>query len=214
MELTKQQIDHRLEKNGIKYWDVRIELLDHVVSDVEKRTNLGEKFEDAIYHSFVSLGFNGSFKSLVERRKKLCIKLNKKIVKREIKTFFTSPKTICIYILFLAVFYIFADEKLLGKIFLIAFLVIFCLVTIFGLINYKKVFKSVSLLGSFRFLTFLLSTLNAALFFPKFFGIEKLPTIYFSIFIAVLFPLIYVGYKTFFDSYLKTNRMYLKLMEE
>lgn len=40
MELTKQQIkyiDHRLENDGIKYWDIRIEMLDHVVSDVEER---------------------------------------------------------------------------------------------------------------------------------------------------------------------------------
>jgi hypothetical protein len=213
IELTKEQvqyIDRRLENEGVIYWDVRIELLDHVVSDIEKRTNLAEKFEDAIYPSFVSLGFNGSFKSLVELRKKLFIKLNKKII----KTFFRSSKTICIYILFLAACYIFVDKKWLGQIFLIAFLAVFCLVPVFSLFNYKKVFKSASLFGSFSFQSFLLSLLNCALFFPKFFGIEKLSTIYFSILIAVLFCLIYTGYKTFLDSYLKTNRMYLKLMEE
>jgi hypothetical protein len=40
MELTKEQvhyIENRLENEGIKYWDIRIEMLDHVVSDVENR---------------------------------------------------------------------------------------------------------------------------------------------------------------------------------
>lgn len=38
MQLTKEQIqeiDNRLKKDGIKYWDLRIGLLDHVVTDVE-----------------------------------------------------------------------------------------------------------------------------------------------------------------------------------
>jgi hypothetical protein len=42
MELTKQQIQHienRLIKNGVKYWDIRIEMLDHVVSDGRRECN-------------------------------------------------------------------------------------------------------------------------------------------------------------------------------
>jgi hypothetical protein len=39
MKITKEQIkyiDHRLENNGLKYWDIRIEMVDHVVSDLKK----------------------------------------------------------------------------------------------------------------------------------------------------------------------------------
>ena len=64
MELTKKQVLHiesLLEKNGVKFWDIKIELLDHVVTDVEKRVELGEKFEDAIQNSFISLGWEGNF---------------------------------------------------------------------------------------------------------------------------------------------------------
>ncbi|ARV15918.1 hypothetical protein [Polaribacter sp. SA4-12] len=76
MELTKEQIqyiDNRLEKDGMKYWDIRIEVLDHVVSDVENRLkskNVNETdFKNVVQESFVSFGwkenFNGSsFKNL------------------------------------------------------------------------------------------------------------------------------------------------------
>lgn len=67
MELTKEQIqfiDHRLENDGIKYWDIRIEMLDHVVSDVEIQLEKGKDFKKAVQNSFISLGWNGSLSSL------------------------------------------------------------------------------------------------------------------------------------------------------
>jgi hypothetical protein len=45
MEVTKEQIkyiDHRLENNGLKYWDIRIEMVDHVVSDLEKNAKTSD----------------------------------------------------------------------------------------------------------------------------------------------------------------------------
>lgn len=65
MQLTKEQIqeiDIRLKKDGIKYWDIRIEILDHVVTDVEIRLDKGEELEKAITNSFICLGWNGDFK--------------------------------------------------------------------------------------------------------------------------------------------------------
>ena len=49
MEIAKEQIqyiDDRLENEGIKYWDIRIELLDHVVSDIEKRMKVENSEND------------------------------------------------------------------------------------------------------------------------------------------------------------------------
>ncbi|MDN3618354.1 hypothetical protein QWY81_02655 [Polaribacter undariae] len=70
MELTKEQIqyiDHRLENEGVKYWDIRIEMLDHIISDVEKNLkpeNTEYEFKEIVQTSFVTLGwkenFNGS----------------------------------------------------------------------------------------------------------------------------------------------------------
>ena len=45
MELTTAQIqliDERLKRRGIKYWDLRIEMIDHVVSDVEKNAKIDD----------------------------------------------------------------------------------------------------------------------------------------------------------------------------
>jgi hypothetical protein len=45
MKLTKEQIqyiDNRLKKEGIKYWDIRIEMIDHVVSDLEKNAKTSD----------------------------------------------------------------------------------------------------------------------------------------------------------------------------
>ncbi|WP_179334012.1 hypothetical protein [Winogradskyella costae] len=52
MKLTKEEIqfvDNYLIKNEVKYWDVRLELLDHIVSAVEdKITNEGVSFNEAL----------------------------------------------------------------------------------------------------------------------------------------------------------------------
>ena len=63
MKLTKQEIqfiDHYLIKNEVKYWDVRLELLDHIVSAVEtKISNDGISFNEALLE--VHRGFGNQF---------------------------------------------------------------------------------------------------------------------------------------------------------
>jgi hypothetical protein len=67
IELTKEQlqfIDHRLENEGIKYWDIRIEMLDHIVSDVEERLtekNNEHEFKGIVQEAFVALGWKNNF---------------------------------------------------------------------------------------------------------------------------------------------------------
>ena len=46
-----QSIDLRLKKGGIKYWDVRIEMVDHLVTDIEERgvtNNFDEELQKAL----------------------------------------------------------------------------------------------------------------------------------------------------------------------
>jgi hypothetical protein len=67
MELTKEQIqfiDQRLENEGIKYWDVRIEMLDHIVSDVENKLtdeNTQHEFKVIVQGALFSLGWQKNF---------------------------------------------------------------------------------------------------------------------------------------------------------
>lgn len=64
MKLTKEEIkfiDNYLIKNEVKFWDVRIELLDHIVSAVEDKTeNEGVSFNEALLE--VHRGFGNQFK--------------------------------------------------------------------------------------------------------------------------------------------------------
>lgn len=60
MKLTKEEIkfiDNYLIKNEVKFWDVRLELLDHIVSAVEdKITNDGISFNEALLEVHKSFG--------------------------------------------------------------------------------------------------------------------------------------------------------------
>lgn len=63
MKLTKEEIkfiDNYLIKNEVKYWDVRLELLDHIVSSVEdKMMQQGVSFNEALLE--VHCGFGNQF---------------------------------------------------------------------------------------------------------------------------------------------------------
>ena len=61
MNLTKEQItyiDDYLKHHKVKYWDVRIELLDHIVTNVETLMNEGKDFDKALEEVHVSFGNN------------------------------------------------------------------------------------------------------------------------------------------------------------
>ncbi len=58
-KLTKQQIgfiDDYLIKNKVKYWDVRIELIDHIANLLEEKLNNGIAFEDAVFEIHTDFG--------------------------------------------------------------------------------------------------------------------------------------------------------------
>ncbi|WP_225035896.1 hypothetical protein [Winogradskyella sp. SM1960] len=63
MKLTKEEIkfiDNYLIKNEVKFWDVRLELLDHIVSAVEdKMANDGISFNEALLE--IHRGFGNQF---------------------------------------------------------------------------------------------------------------------------------------------------------
>jgi hypothetical protein len=68
MELTKEQlqyIDHSLKTKGIKYWDLRIEMIDHIVSDIEKNS-LTSDFKSELSTSLKRIGWFGKLKSINE----------------------------------------------------------------------------------------------------------------------------------------------------
>ena len=59
MKLSKEQItyiDDYLKHHKVKYWDIRIELLDHIVTYVEEKLAKGISFDDAMIEVHKSFG--------------------------------------------------------------------------------------------------------------------------------------------------------------
>lgn len=173
MELTKEQIkyiDHRLENEGIKYWDIRIEMLDHVVSDVEKRMQLGEQFNDATQNSFISLGWNGSFEDLTKIRLFGINKIVRKQYFNKVKSLFTNLNSFLI-ILICSTLYYFTISVSSVKLFKSTTLVLFLSPIIYGVyLHFKENFsnkKSGYLTYSSFYIFFSFLLLNAVIQFVK-----------------------------------------------
>ena len=59
MELTKeqlQQIDERLKSGGIKYWDLRLEMIDHIATDLEQNAK-NDDFTLELNNSLKRIGY-------------------------------------------------------------------------------------------------------------------------------------------------------------
>lgn len=128
MKLTQQEIkfiDNYLIKNEVKYWDVRLELLDHIVSAVEdKMTNDGISFNEAlleIHKGFGNQLIKGSisqseiwtkglyqsnigFKKFTRKKQKALGRKYRKITWNHLKTKLTSLKFLMEYAAFILVF--------------------------------------------------------------------------------------------------------------
>lgn len=163
MKLTKEQItyiDDYLKHHKVKYWDIRIELLDHIVTTVEEKLGEGISFDDAIievhknfgnsmkmfWNSGIEYGIfaNGhGFKSLIEDKRKSVQKNYNRLVKKEWVSFFTSIKTLIPYLL-ITIFFIYMYNKLSSKSFIIfafsipLFQFIYSIVTSIEMKKYKK----------------------------------------------------------------------------
>lgn len=179
MELIKQQIqfiDHRLENEGIKYWDIRIEMLDHIVSDVEKTLkpeNTEYEFKEIVQESFVTLGwkenFNGGgFETILASRLKLYNKNRNKIFVKHMKERLSSFNFILGLFSLAVLVFCFQENKLVLKTLLfilfglyIAFMLRFTLK--------HKVMKSARLSSAILFATFPISIFNLVIYFPKVF---------------------------------------------
>ena len=129
MKLTKEEIqfiDNYLIKNEVKYWDVRLELLDHIVSAVEdKMTNEGVSFNEALLdihrgfgNQFIEFGVskdkifekglyqsNAGFKKFIKNKQKEIGRKNRKrywVIYRE--TFFSLGFILEYIVFILAIF--------------------------------------------------------------------------------------------------------------
>ena len=224
MELTKEQIkyiDHRLENDGIKYWDIRIEMLDHVVSNVENKLqqqNSENDFKEMVQESFIELGwkenFNGGgLESIFLQRLKIYSKGTNKGIVKEYQEKLSDIKVIAAILIFFIYLFTFRNNIIVIKSSLALALLIFTVAVIWFSFRYK-VFNSVRLNRSIIFATIPLSILNCAMFFPKvFLGYEKLSSSYVTLIFGVILPFSIIGINFLYKEFKSAQIIYNKLID-
>ncbi|PHR73178.1 MAG: hypothetical protein COA67_03150 [Lutibacter sp.] len=107
MNLSKEQIqfiDNYLKGQGIKFWDVRIELVDHIASKLEKSKDL------ILNRTYLikEFGTRVTLEKLVDEKQKIINKKYRKLYFKEMINFFKDIKKIAIFgILILLYFFLF-----------------------------------------------------------------------------------------------------------
>lgn len=176
MKLPQNQIqfiEKYLIKNKVKYWDVRMELLDHIATDVQVRIQKGQSFEKALEEVHLSFGNTFKSKKLTKDQKswvftesiyadnsgykKLMqskhIELNKSLRKELLKgllKFFKSPGLLSIYMALAGLLYYFLETRILNVevtfgIILFSLLFISILPFIIVAVQFRSTFKSMYL---------------------------------------------------------------------
>jgi|GEM_PF-1343337 hypothetical protein len=228
MELSKEQIqyiDNRLENEGIKYWDIRIEMLDHIVSVVEKNLqleNTAYQFRELVQDAFVALGwkenFNGGgFEEKNKQGWKNANKYYRKIYFAGFVDFFKKTSNLLVLSIFLFAYFS-ISEMLTHKIFLkLSYILFFSPFILFVFTFYKmykkKYGKSVHRDYGLSYLMLSFLMLNAIITFVRIdggFPIEFHKIILFII-IPTHFIFTYSGYKVYKKAISKVEKMHKEL---
>jgi hypothetical protein len=224
MKITKEQIkyiDHRLESDGVKYWDIRIEMVDHVVSNVENKLqqeNSENDFKEMVQESFIELGwkenFNGGgLESVFLQRLKIYSKGTNKGILKEYQEKLSDIKVIAIIVMLFLYLFIFQNNTFVIKSTVYLALLVFTVAFIWFSFRHK-VFNSVRLNRSIIFATIPLSILNCAMFFPNFFlGYEKLSSSYVTAVFGVILPFSIIGINFLYKEFKSAQIIYKKLID-
>lgn len=173
MDLTRNQvmsIENRLQHNGLTYWDIRIEVLDHLVTMIEEKMSKGESYDSAVENTFHTLDYSGN---LFDLNRRWLFGINK-IVRRQyfnqVKTFFTNPVYLISLLLCLAV-YSFIFLKTSVTVFKVTSGILLMAPIIYGVFFHLKVFfqkqKSGFLVYSSFYIFFSFMVLNIFIQFFK-----------------------------------------------
>ena len=123
MKLSKDQIkyiDDYLKHHKFKYWDIRFEVLDHIVNTVEDKMEQGITFDDAmieVHQSFgnsmkmfwntgieYSIFANGDgYKNLIRSKKNELNKKYRNLMFKEFKNFFKSVRNTVLLLIFIMI---------------------------------------------------------------------------------------------------------------
>jgi hypothetical protein len=217
MELTKEQIQHiddSFVKNGIKYWDLRIEMIDHIVSDLEKNAGTND-FEKEFKNSLKRVDWYGNLRHLNTAGWQNANKKYRKEYHKGFVNFFKHPKNLLVLLISVGFSYC-ASEYLTFKLFerLNFILVAISVVPFFFITTkqwFKKYGKSVNLdYGIFYFsLSFLM--INFPLQLVKNTS-EVNQKILLLCIIPIYFIATYSGYQVYKKAILRVEKMRKELL--
>ena len=145
-ELTEQQINELFtfcKKHYVQYYDVQIELVDHLANAIEDKMNEDKNisFDNALHKVYKSFGITGFSKIVAAKEKavgKQCQKLRWKLY----GSYFTPPKlalTVCIFISFFVMKKIIFKDYLLYGLFTLSILLLVFEIT--QSVKSRKLFK-------------------------------------------------------------------------
>ncbi len=221
MELNKEQIKYindLLRDSGVKFWDVRIEMLDHIVSELEQQPDSNLNFKKRVFEVFKIMGwkenFNGSnFEEIIKDHHNSISKKVRKRFSKAIKEDFSNPVIISISLVLLYAFYEFAHYKELFKYFSLLILLGLVLPMIFFFTR-KMFYRSIHLNHASSIAFFSLSIFNCFIYLPKMFF--DFDVFNYPILVALIFGITTIqtalGIKFFYKEFEKTNDVYKKLM--
>ena len=212
MKLTKEQIQYiedYLKHHKVKYWDIRIELLDHIVTTVEDKITQGITFDDAMIEVHKSFGnslkmlwntgieysifANGDgFKSLILTKRKQINKKYRRLYFKEIINFLKPIKHLFFIVsLFYLNYLLFQNVNY--KIFKRVNSIVFVLPMVFFLVYSFRLFitknKSIHLEYAFFYNTFSFFILNMLLQISNPEGLFNLGKGFQVIVVAIIAPL-------------------------
>jgi hypothetical protein len=199
MEITKEQIlyiDKRLKKEGIKYWDIRIEMVDHVVSDLEKNAKTSD-FKIELEVTLKKMGWSGNLSDIHRESWKNANRHYRKMYHKGFVYFFKKLKNFSILATSLLVFYV-VSEMISFKGFKNLSFILFLAPMVFVLIAFKNYGRSVNL--DYGFSYFLMSFLILNIF-PSLF-IDQTETVQKSVWFMIL-PLHSVAFYSAYHLYKK-----------
>ena len=144
--LTEEQIERLFyfcTSNGVLYYDVQVELVDHLVNSVEIEMSADPKltFEKAIEKVHKSFGYKG-FEPLVIEKKKMVRKQSRILFWNFFKKQFTWPKMLLFVILTFGFFTIFSMNVWLVKPALLLVLLAGTVPAFYGLYLKKRISKA------------------------------------------------------------------------
>lgn len=208
MKLSKKQIvyiDDYLIEYGVKYWDVRIELIDHVASKLE------DNQDNILNKTFLikEFGTNVSLNKVVDEKTTLLIKKYRKLHFKEVFQLFKSPiKILGVFILIGLYYLIFSKfhTKFFIQISFILFYLPFLVSLLISVYNAIKKNKSAHIESSLNFILLGMILIN-----PLLLNIKSDAHFNQKLTLFILLSLhtvwIFSGYKV----YLKTFKEYSKI---